>query len=175
VKRILRDLPFYENSQFFYLDPPSKYVQIRHRQIPVRVSLGVYLPNEGGYSPAITSFPAILDAGFNGSLALSVFHLREWAGLGPTALGIEVKHISKQGPMTIQGFAMRAFDSTFYIRPNRRGTWETDIGSPVEIAARILVVDAQPEKFRLPLLGMSALDQLGRHLSINYRRRLVQL
>jgi hypothetical protein len=175
VKQILRDLPFYEESQSFYLQPPPGYVLILHHQIPVRISLAVFLPAAGDFTPATSSFPAILDTGFNGGLAISRFHLSHWAGIAPGLLGAEIGPTPNQVPPMIRGFPARVFESQCYIRPNRRHSWELATESPVEVAVRIFVVDAPEDRLRLPLLGMSALDQLGRRLTIDHRRRLVQL
>jgi hypothetical protein len=177
VKRILRDLPFFENSQLFLRDPPAlnRFVPINHHQIPVRVSLRVYLPGSKSYAPTVPSLPAILDTGFNGDLALSRFHLEEWAAVSSVALGLEIRPSVRDRPITVKGIAARVFDGSFYIRPNRPGTWAAIAESPLEVAASILVLEASQDEFRLPLLGMSALNRLGRKLTIDYRRRLVQL
>ncbi len=177
MKRILRDLPFFENSQLFFLEPPAlnRFVPIGHHQIPVRVSLGVYLPGTKNYTPTVPSLPAILDTGFNGDLALSRFHMEEWAAVSSAALGLEVRPSARDRPITVKGFAARVFDGSLYIRPNRPGTWEGNAESPLEVAASILVLEASQDEFRLPLVGMSALNRLGRKLTIDYRRRLVQL
>jgi hypothetical protein len=175
VKRILDDLPFYEESQLFYLQPPPGFVRILHRQIPVRISLALYVAATREFTPAMSSFPAILDTGFNGGVVITRFHLSQWAGLTPRLLGPETRPTGVQETPTIQGFPARAFESRFFVRPNRRGSWEPSAERPVEVAAKVFLVDAPENKFRLPLLGMSALDQLGRKLTIDYRRRLVQL
>jgi hypothetical protein len=175
VKRILDDLPFYDDEQVFYLQPSPQYVRILPRQIPLRISLGVYLPDVEDHTPTRSSFPAVLDTGFNGGLALSTLHLREWAGLNSGILGSEVRPGPHQRPLTAQGFPARAFESRFFIRPNQRRSWDAADDSPVEISGTILLVNAPADGLRVPLLGMSALEKLGRKLTIDYRRRLVQL
>jgi hypothetical protein len=175
VKRILDDLPFYDDEQVFYLHPSHKFVRILPRQIPIRISLSLYLPSAEDHAPTLPSFPAILDTGFNGTLALSIAHLNEWVGLNSDHLGSELRLRPHQRPLTAQGFPARAFESRFFIRPNRRLSWDADNGSPVAIDGVILLVDSPPGGLRVPLLGMFALEKLGRKLAINYRRRLVQL
>jgi hypothetical protein len=175
VKRILHDLPFYEESQLFYLQPPPGFVRILHRQIPVRISLAHYVVATGEFVPMMSSFPAILDTGFNGGVAITRSHLSQWAGLASTSLVPEIKRSTSHEAPTIRGFPARSFESRFYVRPNRRHSWEPSAEQPVEVVAKIFLVDAPNDSFRLPLLGMSALDQLGRTLTIDYRRRLVQL
>jgi hypothetical protein len=174
VKRLLRDLPFFSDSQLFYFGPASaRFVSIYHDQIPLRVSLPAFQGGRMGYTPAITSFPAVLDTGFNGGLVISLVHLREWAKLRPSSIGSRVRW-STHGPPLVRGFPAQAMESRLYIRPNRPGTWDDAGLKPIESPVRILVIDAPQESLRLPLLGMDALIQLGCLLSIDYRLRLVQ-
>lgn len=149
-------------------------IDIWHRQIPVRISLAMALPEENASAPTRNSFPAILGTGFNGSLALSTFHLKFWAQIDANRLGPEITAGSPERPH-IRGFPARILDTRFFIRPNKPKTWQPDTVPPVEVPAPIFLLDAGAGDFRLPLLGMSALDRLQLRLYVDYRRRLVQL
>ncbi len=105
MSRFLRDLPFYPDSQLFYFGPPpAKFVSILHNQIPLRVSLPDFHAAITGYAPAINSFPAILDTGFNGGLAMSMTHLGDWAKTRLTSIGSNIKSRAIHGPPLVRGF-----------------------------------------------------------------------
>jgi len=184
VPKLLANLPFFDHSEVFFLSVQSRlrFVTIQHRQIPVRISLraSASLPA----IPSAYSFPAILDTGFNGVLAISTYHLRAWAGLTPEALG-PLRSTPIQTPSAwIRGIPAEIRDTQIWIRRNVNGSWDDAGESPVEFKCPgIFVVQSEPTapnsepELRLPLLGMRALEQPGKksRLEIDFSARRVQL
>jgi hypothetical protein len=174
VTRILHSLPFFDTERVFYFDPQERFITLLPGQIPIRISLGIYLPHESKFSRAATSFPAILDTGFTGDLAISTFHLAEWAKIEPSYLGERLKPPAGREKETLRGYSFQRIDSRFYFRPNRPGTWDAD-GTDYEFPARILLANAQQDEWRFPLIGTRALRRLRLSLLIDYERLLVNL
>ncbi len=172
MARILRDLPYFDDRQAFYREP-SGYVVIAPQQVVIRVSIGVYLEHENDFAPTTSSFPALLDTGFNGAFALSQYHLATWTGVATTKLGTEIAKRPGQSP-TVREFSYRCFHGRFYIRGNRPKTWEP-AGAAYPIRAKIHVLHATEKQLPLPLIGVSALEDHGGKLTIDFSKRLVQL
>lgn len=176
---ILRDLPYFEDEAVFYRiaskDNPKDdlRVKIKAFQIPVRIRMSAR--DDRGYSATKPSFPAILDTGYNRTIVLSAYHLTAWAEIhDPKVLGDEIEFSPDERPV-IRGFPARVFEGRCYICPNEPNTWIGAKGDPYPVGGMIYLLPAKEEQFRMPLIGMEAIQGLNRILKIDYRRQRLQL
>lgn len=179
---VLKDLPFYDRDEIFYLDPlaSGKFVRILPRQIPVRVSLCLSAAHQE--MPSALSFPAILDTGFNGTFAISSYHLRTWARLRADDLGQQ--RATGNVPL-IRGLPAQLREAKIWIRENAPRAWSRggENAHRFHCPGGIFVVQSEPADqqtepvLRLPLLGMKAFQRPGGtcRLQIDFAARLVQL
>lgn len=184
MSTVLANLPFFDRNEVFFLNVPTrvKFVTIQHRQIPVRISLRATAALPA--TPSRYSFPAILDTGFNGVLAISTYHLRTWAGLSLDEFGPLRSKPMGDRHVFIRGMPAEIRDTLIWLRPNVSGTCDDSGKSPIELKCPgVFVVQSEPvspgtePELRLPLLGMRALEQPGKkgRLQIDFAARRVQL
>lgn len=181
---LLKNLPFFNRPEPYFLEPAGqgRYVTILPRQIPVRISLKASASH--GEFPSAFSFPAVFDTGFNGTLLISSYHLRNWAHLSPPQFSEHGGHSAAGLQLRIRGMPALVHDSTIWIHPNESDSWIRGKGEAHRVAhGGVFVVQSEPPEpnsepeLRLPLLGMRALEQPGKksRLEIDFSARRVQL
>lgn len=184
MKSLLKNLPYFDHSEVFFLEPVTtgRFVTILPRQIPLRISLRASAVHTD--VPSASSFPAVLDTGFNGALIISTYHLRTWARLTPDQLGPTSGHVDLNSNLKIRGLMAELRKSAIWIHPNESGSWNRGKGEANRVAhAGIFVVQSEPPapnsepELRLPLLGMRSLEQPGKksRLEIDFSARRIQL
>ncbi len=153
---------------------------MRHH-LPIRVSLCAsprHVQFVGAYN-----FPAILDTGFNGALAITMQQRVDWAAWSRSDIADLRRRQRGRGP-TLRGASVLRCESSVWIHPNRPHSWDTAERESVRLRCDggILVLDNQSagevaSQIRLPLIGMKLFEQPGRkcRLQIDFAARLVQL
>lgn len=160
---ILRRARFYEEPTD--VNVGDEQVLVRPFQLIVWVSLSV----RGILSPR---FPAVLDTAFNLTFAIAEPHLRSWAGLDPADLEtigrtrinkqyLELKRADIALHRNIRGERDRFTDQKPYELPLREGI--------------AVYPPDHPQSPRLPLLGMRALVRNDLRLTIDGKRKTLNL
>jgi hypothetical protein len=165
VRYLARELPYYAGEAQFECGAGG-YAGISPYRMPMRVSLAYAMKDDRGEKmlPLLSSFPAILDTGFNGGLLLTRQQLQAWTGIGRHRFGVKMQSSNS----LVRGCKYDLYAAVFVIRPNKRGTWESLVGGEcVKVPSQIIIVDSNKGEFPVPLLGMRAMAILGAKITIN--------
>jgi hypothetical protein len=130
-------------------------------------------------APAVDArvFPAVLDTGFAGDLAIQENQLEQWGGLQPSGLPCV-----GSGALYHDALLARLLLASIWLFPNTRGTLTHARESPQVIEAHVLVVpdalqppEERKRRPRLPILGLHALERAGLRVIIDTRQRTVDI
>jgi hypothetical protein len=143
-------------------------VLVRANQIILWVSLS--LPRFNVVSPEATPFPALLDTGYNHTLAMHERHLNEWARLRLDQLNI-LSAIHDRDQLV----SLRA--ASLWIHPNVRGLHEKLAQTiPYRIdAKRGIAVYPGSDFPRLPIFGLRAIAENNLVLKVDGAKRRATL
>jgi hypothetical protein len=140
-------------------------VRVRGNQIILWVTVS---PRRlGPPDPRLTPFPAVLDTGYNHTLAVQERHLVEWSGLDPETLP-EIGHARDRG----RRISLDPAD--VWIHRTEPGSHDRLTGDPphaVSAAQGIAVYPSAQSFPRLPLLGLRAITRNRLILVVNGYRR----
>jgi hypothetical protein len=165
---ILRNLPFYGQSSTVRVGYET--VRVKAHQIIVWVSLTP--ASSPPPEPGCPRFPAILDTGNTHTFSIRESHLRRWAGIDPrflVRLGA-TRHLGRMYPLHAARLWLHRN------RPGERDTFAEPSPFLLQVRRGIVVApDSAPVAWRLPLLGLRALEENRLHLKINAERRRVSL
>lgn len=174
---IVRRCPYHQDAENadFVLGGETKAgtVGIPHHVLVVRVSLAIVKDDEQYL--ATTSFPAVVDTGFNGNFLLTRYHLENWANMKPEELGKQIKV-----PARIRGkYDAAVYAGRIWIRSNKPGSWEEGTRSPQRLDCDdgIFLFPKVPESekeiagmFPFPLIGTKAFNSPLLRLDVDAKR-----
>jgi hypothetical protein len=167
---ILRRLPFYPDKTSVRI-PDGPAIEIMRDQIVVWVSI---LPSTQTEWPASAQrFPALLDLGYNGFFLLREDHVVQWA-----KVSLDEETFPFLGTFNAYGHDIAAFQGDIWLHPNVAGFRDQIGDAPplrLDMIGGIVVAPASAQRFRLPLLGLSALRKNRLRLLVNGEKKHISL
>jgi hypothetical protein len=170
----LRDLAFYTVDEIVYTARVMPATQQPDTVTVDAYRLAAFVCLPRGYTdpnhPSGYHFPAIIDTGYPGVLAISRKHLRDWCGLGPTDLPqIGVARVNDKDATLRQSRLWLYRNLRHGIRADTR--YEPRV---LNAPQGIHVVNSE-EYPPTPLLGMRAFEVPPLKFHVNYKKARAQL
>ncbi len=168
MANVIRQLPFRPYTSVLRIPRRGDEIDVRPWQIILWVS--VSRPGLTELPPSYPCFPTVLDIGLNESFVITKEQLAEWVGL-------EAEDFDPLHELRLYGNRVRARDADLWIHRNLPFSREQLLDVPpfhVEIDAGILV-SPLPNRPRLPLLGLRAIESARLQLLVDGARQLVSI